>query len=106
MAEADYCPWCADEAFDPRACTCPHDCGIDGCMQSPKMPELAGLDDGYDDEPCSHEHDEDCYDFQGFYVCSHSHCFNCGGCGCPGYCDDHQTYNLRPAETGGADEQS
>ena len=20
---------------------------------------------------------------------------------CPGYCDDHQTYNLRPAETGG-----
>jgi hypothetical protein len=27
----------------------------------------------------------------------------CGGCGCPGYCDDYVTYNLRPGETGGAD---
>jgi hypothetical protein len=58
----------------------------------------AGLDD---DEPCSHEHDEDCEDYQGFYACSHTHCFSCGGCNCPGYCDDYQTYNLRPAETGG-----
>ncbi len=31
----------------------------------------------------------------------HEHCFNCGVCGCAGYCDDYQTYNLRPAETGG-----
>lgn len=52
-------------------------------------------------EPCEHACDEDCYDYQGFWVCSHSHCGNCGGCNCPGYCDDHQTYNLRPAETGG-----
>ena len=28
-------------------------------------------------------------------------CPNCGSPGCPGYCDDYQTYNLRPAETGG-----
>lgn len=28
-------------------------------------------------------------------------CFNCGEPGCPGYCDDYQTYNLRPEETGG-----
>jgi hypothetical protein len=98
---ADYCRWCADEAYDPRACTCPHDCGISGCMQNPAMPEA---DDDWDLTSCDHEHDEDCYDYQGFYVCSHSHCLNCGGCNCPGYCDDHQTYNLRPAETGGTDE--
>lgn len=102
MAEVDYCRWCANEAFDPRACTWPHDCGIDGCMQRPEMPELAGLDDEYDDERCDHEHDEECFDYQGFLTCTHTHCFNCGGCNCPGYCDDHQTYNLRPAETGGA----
>jgi hypothetical protein len=29
-------------------------------------------------------------------------CFICGEPGCPGYCDDYETYNLRPAETGGA----
>lgn len=28
-------------------------------------------------------------------------CINCGKPSCPGYCDDYQTYNLRPAETGG-----
>jgi hypothetical protein len=28
-------------------------------------------------------------------------CLACGTPGCPGYCDDYQTYNLRPAETGG-----
>jgi hypothetical protein len=59
------------------------------------------LDDEW--EPCQHEHDESCEDYQGFDVCEHSHCPNCGGCQCPGYCDDYQTYNLRPAETGGAD---
>ena len=52
-------------------------------------------------EPCGHDHDEDCYDCHGFFQCHHQHCFNCGGCGCPGYCDDYQTYNLRPGETGG-----
>jgi len=55
-------------------------------------------------EPCDHDHDEDCYDYQGFFACRHQHCWNCGGCGCPGYCDDYQTYNLRPSETGGAAE--
>lgn len=55
-----------------------------------------------DDEPCYHEHDEECEDEQGYLSrCHHEHCFACGGCRCPGYCDDHQTYNLRPAETGG-----
>jgi hypothetical protein len=49
------------------------------------------------DEPCSHDCDEDCDE----YDCSHQHCFACGGCECPGYCDDYQTYNLRPQETGG-----
>lgn len=29
-------------------------------------------------------------------------CPNCGQTNCPGYCDDYQTYNLRPGETGGA----
>jgi hypothetical protein len=48
-------------------------------------------------EPCTHECDEYCQDH-----CYHEHCFECGACGCPGYCDDYQTYNLRPAETGGA----
>jgi hypothetical protein len=61
-------------------------------------------DDDYDDEPCFHEHDEDCEDYEDegrFGYCTHTHCFACGGCECPGYCDDYQTYNLRPAETGG-----
>jgi hypothetical protein len=49
-----------------------------------------------DDEPCTHDCDDECWD-----DCLHEHCFSCGGCGCPGYCDDYQTYNLRPEETGG-----
>jgi len=53
-------------------------------------------------EPCRHDCDEDCFDEYDRPDCRHEHCFNCGGCGCPGYCDDYQTYNLRPAETGGA----
>ncbi|HEX3963011.1 MAG TPA: hypothetical protein VHZ03_41325 [Trebonia sp.] len=53
--------------------------------------------DADDWEPCHHDCDEDCYDDG----CRHQHCFACGGCQCPGYCDDYQTYNLRPAETGG-----
>ena len=56
----------------------------------------------WDDEPCQHDHDEECYDGAGNNACLHEHCPWCGGCQCPGYCDDHQTYNLRPDETGGA----
>jgi hypothetical protein len=70
--------------------------------------ELDGLDDGagvVDDddwEPCRHDCDETCYDELDEPDCRHQHCFMCGGCECPGYCDDHQTYNVRPpAETGG-----
>lgn len=57
----------------------------------------------YDDdfEPCEHDHDETCFTWDDELCCTHQHCMNCGGCGCPGYCDDYQTYNLRPAETGG-----
>ena len=40
-------------------------------------------------EPCDHDCDEECD------PCRHQHCWHCGGCGCPGYCDDYQTYNLR-----------
>ena len=59
-------------------------------------------DDDWEDEACYHDHDEECEDEWGYLNrCSHQHCFACGGCQCPGYCDDHQTYNLRPAETGG-----
>ena len=61
--------------------------------------ELASEDDW---EPCQHDCTEDCYDDFDEHHCRHQHCFACGGCGCPGYCDDYQTYNLRPAETGGA----
>jgi hypothetical protein len=53
----------------------------------------------FDDEPCEHDCDEECAE----YGCRHSHCWACGGCTCAGYCDDHQTYNLRPGETGGID---
>lgn len=61
--------------------------------------DLMGYDDDfYDEEPCEHDCDENCDDD----YCYHSHCINCGGCTCPGYCDDYQTYNLRPAETGGS----
>lgn len=59
-------------------------------------------DDGpiWDYEPCEHDcGEEGCYEDG---TCLHQHCFNCGGCGCPGYCDDYQTYNLRPSETGGS----
>lgn len=68
--------------------------------------ELAAAADD-DDETCYHEHDEECYDYDDRLTwCSHEHCFACGGCRCAGYCDDYQTYNLRPGETGaGVDEQ-
>ncbi len=48
-------------------------------------------------------HDEGCFDEEtGELRCNP--CFSCGGHRCPGYCDDYQTYNLRPAETGGQEE--
>ena len=62
-----------------------------------------GDDDWDDDEPCSHDHDEECFGPNDEDWCTHQHCFACGGCGCPGYCDDYQTYNLRPEETGGGE---
>lgn len=62
--------------------------------------ELA-FEDGW--EWCQHDCDDDCYDEWEQHVCRHQHCGNCGSCTCPGYCDDYQTYNLRPAETGGAE---
>lgn len=62
---------------------------------------LQFADEADDDEPCSHDCDEACYGEWDEWLCTHSHCFACGGCRCPGYCDDHQTYNLRPSETGG-----
>lgn len=58
-------------------------------------------DDFWDDEPCYHVCDECCDNESGESECRHEHCQNCGECECPGYCDDYQTYNLRPAETGG-----
>ena len=58
------------------------------------------LAEGVEQEPCEHACNEDCD------PCRHEHCWKCGGCECPGYCDDYQTYNLRPAETGGAEAPS
>lgn len=66
-----------------------------------EIADAGSADDDWDDEPCYHDCDEECEDYQGFSACSHEHCSACGGCQCPGYCDDYQTYNLRPAETGG-----
>jgi hypothetical protein len=77
--------------------------GVQPCpaCQPPPPGDLSG--GGWDDEPCRHEHDEECVDEHGYLsYCTHQHCGNCGGCDCPGYCDDERTYNLRPAETGGS----
>ena len=52
-----------------------------------------------DDYYCEHDCDDGCWEGG----CHHQHCWLCGECGCAGYCDDHQTYNLRFAETGGKD---
>jgi hypothetical protein len=74
--------------------------GLDDALR--RIRDEADMDDDWDDEPCRHDCDEECEDYQGFDVCRHSHCPDCDGCECPGYCDDHQTYNLRPfSETGG-----
>lgn len=63
--------------------------------------EYVEEDDWDEDEYCEHDcGNEGCYDDDDDR-CRHQHCWNCGACRCPGYCDDYQTYNLRPAETGG-----
>lgn len=61
--------------------------------------------DGLDTTPGDPDYDDLCPDCAEWR--EHCHCDEpqiCGRCGtqnCPGYCDDYQTYNLRPAETGG-----
>jgi hypothetical protein len=93
VSDTDQCP------------TCGGDCGTSECESlagANAEAQAAGFVQ-WDDEPCSHVCEDDgCYDYQGFSACTHQHCMNCGGCQCPGYCDDHGTYNLRCAETGGA----
>lgn len=75
--------------------------GEPGTGWKPEAPASDDAEDDYDDEYCEHDcGNEGCYD-DGDDRCRHQHCWNCGGCRCPGYCDDYQTYNLRPAETGG-----
>ena len=36
----------------------------------------------WDDEPCDHDHDEECYDEADERPshCTHQHCWMCGGC--------------------------
>jgi hypothetical protein len=51
----------------------------------------------YDDDMC-----QDCCEPDGRCTCDDEYeCPSCGTPGCPGYCDDYTTYNLRPDETGG-----
>jgi len=63
-----------------------------------RLSEATGACDEEYPAICHHDCDEDCDP-----DCDHQHCWNCGMCGCAGYCDDYQTYNLRPAETGGTE---
>jgi hypothetical protein len=91
VSSTDQCP------NFPR---CDGNCPVGQCeLDVDRAAAELALEDDW--EPCDHVCDEDCEDYQGFWQCLHQHCFACGGCGCPGYCDDYQTYNLRPAETGG-----
>jgi hypothetical protein len=104
MSDTDHCSRCRG---DCGMSNCP-ECG--GCENTGVQPcpdcqpgPIGTISDGdWDDEPCDHDCTEDCYDEYGEPDCRHQHCFNCGGCNCPGYCDDYQSYNLRPAETGGS----
>ena len=109
MSDTDQCARCGGDCGMSR---CP-ECGgcentgpggtfreCPSCQLDRTAAELALEDDW---EPCDHDCDEDCYNDYDEWDCRHRHCFNCGGCGCPGYCDDYVTYNLRPGETGGAD---
>lgn len=94
-----FCRHCDGQPW--ADCTCTADCGRRLCdwatvtgeceslAEAQAQARAQGFED-WDDEPCDHDCDEECEDYQGFS-------------GCPGYCDDHQTYNLRPAETGGDD---
>lgn len=108
MSTTDLCARCGG---DCGMSSCPEcggceNTGPGGTFRECPSCQAPGADgDDWDDEPCSHDHDEECYDEQGYAsYCTHTHCWNCGGCGCPGYCDDHQTYNLRPFdETGGTE---
>jgi hypothetical protein len=50
---------------------------------------------GYDDDFCLECCEEQCVCYERDLPCP-----SCGSPGCPGYCDDYQTYNLRPDETG------
>jgi hypothetical protein len=99
MSVTDQCSRCGGDCpFNPdcRECGGCENTGVQPCpVCYPPPGDLSGGD--WNDEPCQHDHDEDCDE----YGCTHQHCMNCGGCGCPGYCDDTSTYNLRPAETGG-----
>lgn len=90
MSVTDQCPRCGG------------DCGTNECETYDVDQAAAELAFEGDWEPCQHDHTEECEDEQGFSHCYHQHCFACGGCECAGYCDDYQTYNLRPSETGGA----
>lgn len=94
MSDTDLCARCGGDCGTSE-------CESDASRLDQQAAELALEDDW---EPCSHDCDEDCYNDYGERKCRHQHCFACGGCGCPGYCDDYQTYNLRPGETGGGDE--
>jgi hypothetical protein len=61
--------------------------------------ECDGGEEGcYDDGLCPDCCEEPCRCYEADQTCD-----LCGTPGCPGYCDDYQTYNLRPAETGGSD---
>ena len=97
MSDTDQCARCGG------------DCGMSQCEADQQAEEIdqqaaeLALEDDW--EPCDHDCDEDCYDDYDEWDCHHQHCFNCGGCGCPGYCDDHTTYNLRPEETGGGSDE-
>ena len=92
---------------DTDLCTCGGDCPVGDCESYPDLttPPPGELSDGsdWDDEPCHHDHDEECYGPDGYpSYCTHQHICVCGQCGCHGYCDDTSTYNVRPpAETGG-----
>jgi hypothetical protein len=88
-------PPCVCGHEDGSALTTEEFCPAHGDPAKP-APEPTDLDyDDADYEPCTHDCDENCE-----AQCDHQHCFGCGGCQCPGYCDDYQTYNLRPGETG------
>jgi hypothetical protein len=94
---------------DAPVCKICNDTGMVQCAEQDgtgvyeqACPEPVHDGEPVDWEPCEHDHGDDCYDDLEELNCYHEHCSNCGGCNCPGYCDDYQTYNLRPEETGGA----